>query len=168
MARRRHRRHHSSRKHSIGNMLGRFIEPASFGVAFVSQVSQKDIASYPNFSTLSGVEKLKFLGNSIAGRTTGINPFPQYGKNNITINPSGIINKFTGLGIALWAVGEFAPSSLGHKSAIKRVGKGMFWGGVFGGLFDDPLPRMANRPLQSAQIGSGNSMVQNGSMLAPS
>jgi len=151
MARRRRRGRRMAAKHHFGGIIGKLITPASFIAAFVPQIAGKDINNNPSFQTLAPMEKAKFLSNSIMGRTTGINPFPQYGTSSFTLNPAGTLNKYTGMGVGLMILSEVLPRGFGGKSISRKVGKGLFWGGIVGGLFDDPksLP-----PNPSQQIGS--------------
>jgi hypothetical protein len=135
--------------------LGKFITPAIGGVSFVSQLTAKDITNYggSNYQALANVEKAKFLGNAIASRTTGFSPYPQYGTPGFTINPAGTLNKFTGAGVLLLVASEVAPSGFG-KANIKRVGKGLLLGGIFGGLFD--APKQAGQTQQQQQAYSNS------------
>lgn len=116
--------------------LGKLITPAAFAVSFTGQLTTKDIQNYPAYNSLPNVEKGKFLLNSIAGRVTSFNPYPQYGTPKFTINPTGPINKYTGMGISLMVLGHVLPKGLGGKGIARKAGKGLFWGGVIGGFFD--------------------------------
>lgn len=135
MARR--RRHRSGHKKSgLMRSLNRWVAPVTFGVAFVGQLTQKDIAAYPNFNALPNIEKGKFLANVVLGRTTSFNPFPQYGTPKFTVNPSGMINKYVGAGLGLMILSAVAGRELGHKSLMHKVGKNLVLGGALGGFFD--------------------------------
>lgn len=160
--RRRHSRHHSRSK-GVGHYINKLVTPVLFTGAFVSQITAKDIATSSTYATLPPMERAKFLANSVVGRTSGINLFPQYGQQKLTINPSGMVNKFTGLGLGLMIFGHIAPKGIGGKGLAKKGGKALFWGGILGGLFDDPVPR---HPNMYHGVGSGNSSVQTGQMLA--
>lgn len=146
MARR--RRSRRSRFHAKGNMMGKAwhwitmaVEPTAAAVSFVNQISAKDIATYgqTNYNALPNMEKLKFLGNVIVGRTTGFNPYNKYGTYPQTINPSGMINKYVGVGALSLLLGHALPSQLvggGVKTVLKKGGRGALIGGLLGGLFD--------------------------------
>lgn len=140
MARRRRFRRRA-KTHSRGGVMhwvNKLIAPAAFGIALTTQVSSKDIANYgqSQYQALTNTQKAQFLGNSLANHFTGFAPYPQYGTPGITINPTGPINKFTGMGIGLMILGHVLPGKLGGKTQAYRAGKGLFWGGVIGGFFD--------------------------------
>jgi hypothetical protein len=158
MARRRHSRrgHSKGKENSIMKWAGKLLAPAAFGVAFVNQVSAKDIAVFPSYNSLSNTERAKFLGNSVIGHITGYNPFPQYGTAGITINPTGFVNKFTGLGVGLLTLSYVMPSGVGGKSLARKAGKGFLWGGIIGGLLDPATgARSGGRGGNSALAGIG-------------
>lgn len=134
MARRRRRSHR--RSYSAMHAVSKYITPAAFGVSFVGQLTAKDIQSYSGYNALTNTEKLKFLGNAIASRTIGFSPYPQYGTPGFTVNPSGAINKYTGMGLGLLILSKVIPNGVGGKSIAHKVGKGFFWGGIIGGFFD--------------------------------
>lgn len=118
--------------------VGKLITPLAFIAAFVPQLTSKDTVNNPTYSSLKATEKAKFLANSITGRMFGYNPYPQYGTRSITINPSGMFNIYSFGGLAAIVASSMMPKSLGGRANLRRVGKGLFWGGVIGGLFDDP------------------------------
>lgn len=155
MARRRHRRYHS-RRGGVGHYLNKAIVPATFLGSFISQATAKDIAVSTVYPTLPAMEKGKFLLNSVAGRATGFNPFPQYGNNRMTINPAGVVNKFTGLGLGLIILSHVIPRGMGGKSIARKAGKGLLWGGIVGGLIDDPVPKQAGASFAQQQSYSDN------------
>lgn len=137
----RHRRFRTHKHHKSGGFMSvvhKLIVPASFGVAFTAQVSAKDIQNYgqTNFNALPNMEKGKFMANSLIGHVTNYNPFPQYGTSGITINPTGPINKYTGMGIGLMVLSQVLPKGFGGRTMAKKFGKGLFWGGVVGGFLD--------------------------------
>jgi hypothetical protein len=136
MARR--RRHHSGSSGFWG-MLSKAITPLSFAAAFVPQLASKDTSTSAYTSLTSNTDRAKFLVNSISGRMTGFNPFPQYGTHSFTVNPSGVFNNYTYMGAGLMILGSVLPKGMGGKGLARKVGKGLFWGGVIGGFFDDPV-----------------------------
>ena len=115
-------------------------------VAFVDQISAKDRQTLGSqFSTAPTIEKLKMLSNIITGRLTGISLFNNGVAPPQTINPSGILNKWTNAGgiMLLYKVlgsqinkvsgMSIAPAT----SKIGSIGKGLIVGGGIGGFFDD-------------------------------
>jgi hypothetical protein len=138
VARRRHRRAHHRTHDGVMSKLSKFVVPATFAVSAVGQLTAKDIAAYPSYDTLPNIEKGKFLLNAVLGRTTSFNPYPQYGTPKFTVNPAGALNKYTGTGIGLMILSAVLPKGVGGKGIAKKVGKGLFWGGIVGGFFDAP------------------------------
>lgn len=138
MARRRRR----SRKHSRKMGLGRLIFPVAAGASFLSQLTSKDFGAggvgTTTFATANASGKAQFLVNDIVGRITGINPFAQSVQFKQTINPAGVLNKWTGAGLALMLLGSIPGMPL--KGKAKSIGKGLLVGGAVGGFFDDPNP----------------------------
>lgn len=151
MARRRHYRRHGSRSHGAMSIIGKAITPLSFVAAFVPQITNKDTVGNASYAALPNTQKAQFLVNSIAGRMTGFNPFPQYGTQSFTVNPAGVINKYTGMGIGLMVLGSVLPRGVGGKGIAKKIGKGLFWGGVIGGFFDDPKDQVSDDQSYASQ-----------------
>lgn len=119
--------------------IGRALEGGSFAVTFLSQLTQKDIQNNSSsFSSYTTTDKIRFLTNTVVGRITGINVFSDMPQVSQTINPAGMINKYTGLGIAFGLIYPHIPKAPA-KGVIGRLGKGALLGGIFGGLFDAPL-----------------------------
>ena len=75
------------------------------------------------------------FANSLSGRITGFNPFPATGQVNQTISLDGIFNKYTGIGLGLLGYAMIPARILPHKAKARTLGKGIFSGGLIGGLF---------------------------------
>ena len=115
-------------------------------VAFWSQLSQKDyevLNASPQYHALDYLGKLKVASNILTGSLTGrvlfgdqYNPSPD---GNPRINPAGVINKWTGIGIAgkiYSIVGK--QMGLPEQATIGRIGTKLIYGGAVGGFFDPP------------------------------
>ncbi len=158
MARNGRRKKVKSGLKSIGNKIFPFVKAVSAPLAFFEQVTAKDRQTLGNtFSQASTTTQLKILANISLGRVAGITPFHKLGDGTIlptapqTINPSGIINKWTTaglIGIAYGIIGKAVNnmsrnmglgSVVPEVSKVKSIGKSVFIGGAFGGFFDDPV-----------------------------
>jgi len=152
MARKTRRRRRSSKKKngskSIKSMVRQAANKLAAPVAFWSQLSQKDyeiLNASPQYHALDYIGKLKVAANILTGSLTGkvafsdqYNPSPS---GNPRINPAGIINKWTGIGIAgkiYSLVGK--QMGLPEQAAIGRIGTKIIYGGAVGGFFDPPSP----------------------------
>lgn len=116
---------------------GQLMTGGSFVITFLSQLTAKDItANQAAFSAYTPTDKAKFLANTVVGRITGINIFNDMPQVPQTINPSGVINKYTGLGLGaiIYKKVPFLP----FKNIVGHLGEGSLAGGIFGGLFDAP------------------------------
>ena len=146
---------------SIANKIFPFVKAAAPPVAFLEQITSKDrLTLGATFTNASTSTQAKILTNIVTGRLAGITLFhkitdaagvvtllptaPQ------TINPAGVVNKWTtggligiGYGIIGKAVNNMSTGmGLGNvipaTSKIKSIGKGVFVGGALGGFFDAP------------------------------
>ena len=115
-------------------------------VAFWSQLSEKDyqvLNATPEYRALDYLGKLKVASNILTGSLTGkvlfsdqYNPSPN---GQPRINPSGVINKWTGIGVAgkiYSLVGK--QMGLPEQATIGRIGTKLIYGGAVGGFFDPP------------------------------
>ena len=111
---------------SLGNSLYKLAKNASGYLAFASQLTAKDYSdlnattSYKNEDIAT---KAKIFANIVTGRLTGIHAFKGanlYGSDEIqfTINPSGVVNKFTGLGVAGLIYKNLPMKQLPQKSKV--------------------------------------------------
>lgn len=139
-------------------MLGKVVTPAAFGLSFLSQLMSKDLDP----STTQGryyqnadiVGKIKMISNDVTGRVTGLNAFPDAPNFKQTINPAGVVNKYTGMGLGLLIYSHVAPRGMGGKGLARKVGKGLFWGGVIGGFFDPATGARAAGGTQARALSS--------------
>lgn len=91
-------------------------------------------------------QKVDYVLHNVIGRVSGINYHPEFGNVQQTINPAGVINKWTGFGIGAILLSKV--KIMPYKKTISRVGKGALIGGIVGGFFD-PVP------LQTPQYNAG-------------
>lgn len=143
---RRRRKNKNSKRKSIKSMARKAANTLAAPVAFWSQLSQKDyqvLNASPQYQALDYLGKLKVAANILTGSLTGkvafsdqYNPSPD---GNPRINPAGVINKWTGIGIAgkiYSMVGK--QMGLPEQAAIGRIGTKLIYGGAVGGFFDPP------------------------------
>ena len=149
MARKRRRTKKSKNKHSsIKSMIRKVVNQKNAPLAFWQQLSEKDYAvlnATPEYRSLDYLGKLKVAANILTGSLTGrvafsdqYNPSPS---GQPRINPAGIINKWTGIGIAGKIYGVIGKSmKLPESATIDRIGSKLIFGGGIGGFFDPPSP----------------------------
>ena len=143
---RRRRKNKTSKNKSIKSMVRQAANKLAAPVAFWSQLSQKDyevLNASPQYHALDYIGKLKVAANILTGSLTGkvafsdqYNPSPD---GNPRINPAGVINKWTGIGLAgkiYSLVGK--QMGLPEQAAIGRIGTKLIYGGAVGGFFDPP------------------------------
>jgi len=132
---------------SLGNNLYKLAKNASGYLAFFSQLTAKDYSDLNATSSYKNEDmatKLKIASNIVTGRLTGLHAFKGdnlYGSDEIpfTINPGGMVNKFTGLGLAGVLYGKSGVKLLPQKQKVQAIGKNLLIGGGIGGLFDPPM-----------------------------
>jgi len=163
---RKYKRKNKISKHkSIKAMARKAANTLAAPVAFWSQLSQKDyqvLNASPQYNALDYLGKLKVAANILTGSLTGkvlfsdqYNPSPN---GSPRINPAGVINKWTGIGIAgkiYSLVGK--QMGLPEQAAIGRIGTKLIYGGAVGGFFDPPT---AGGRVSTYAV-SPNVMVQN-------
>jgi len=143
---RRRRKNKNSKRKSIKSMARKAANTLAAPVAFWSQLSQKDyqvLNASPQYQALDYLGKLKVAANILTGSLTGkvafsdqYNPSPD---GNPRINPAGVINKWTGIGLAGKLYGKIGKSmKLPEAAMIDRVGSKVIFGGAVGGFFDPP------------------------------
>ena len=134
------------RRGSVKSMVRKAADKLAAPVAFWSQLSQKDyevLNASPQYHALDYLGKLKVAANILTGSLTGkvafsdqYNPSPN---GSPRINPAGVINKWTGIGLAgkiYSMVGK--QMGLPEQAAIGRIGTKIIYGGAVGGFFDPP------------------------------
>ena len=143
---RRRRKNKNGKRKSMKSLARTWANRLASPVAFWSQLSQKDyevLNASPQYHALDYLGKLKVASNILTGSLTGkvlfsdqYNPSPN---GSPRINPSGVINKWTGIGIAgkiYSLVGK--QMGLPEQATIGRIGTKLIYGGAVGGFFDPP------------------------------
>ena len=143
--RRRRTRRRASPK-GAGSRIYDIVKNASGYLEFANQITAKDYAdlSNTNYKNEDIATKAKIFSNIVLGRLTGMTPFKSgnlYGSEDIpfTINPNGLVNKWTGLGVAGLIYKNLPIKQLPQKSKVGAVSKRLLLGGAIGGLFDPPM-----------------------------
>ena len=162
---RRRRKNKNGKRKSVKSLARQWANRLASPVAFWSQLSQKDyevLNASPQYHALDYLGKLKVASNILTGSLTGrvlfsdqYNPSPD---GNPRINPAGIINKWTGIGIAgkiYSLVGK--QMGLPEQATIGRIGTKLIYGGAVGGFFDPP----SAQGRVSTYAVTPNVMVQN-------
>tara|TARA_R110002012_G_scaffold10931_1_gene49252 strand:- start:1098 stop:1682 length:585 start_codon:yes stop_codon:yes gene_type:complete len=132
---------------SLGNSMYKLAKNASGYLAFASQLTAKDYSDLNATSSYKNEDiatKAKIFANIVTGRLTGLHAFKGdnlYGSDEIpfTVNPSGVVNKFTGLGVAGLIYKNLNIKQLPQKQKVGAVAKNLLVGGALGGLFDPPM-----------------------------
>ena len=144
----RRRKNKNSKHKSIKSMIRQVVNKGSAPLAFWQQLSEKDyqvLNATTEYRSLDYLGKLKVASNILTGSLTGrvlfsdqYNPSPS---GQPRINPAGIINKWTGIGIAGKIYGVIGKSmKLPESATIDRIGSKLIFGGGIGGFFDPPSP----------------------------
>lgn len=155
------RRRHSKKTQKSHDWLGK----ASFTAAFLSQISDKDRQN-SSFSSLSPIDKVKVLTNSVTGRVTGVTPFPDVfnAATPRTFNPSGVFNSVTYAGLGGVLLAKIGRGYIPHSAKITKVSKNVLLGGIIGGVFDDPAPsapvsQYSNATVQGTNAQAGRTLA---------
>jgi len=117
------------------------ISTGAGALAFLSQVTGHDMAASAGQPIATRAQNFV---NSLSGRITGYNPFPQTGTVSQTISIDGIFNKWSGIGLGAWIYGMLPVKQLPQKAKAKTLGKALLSGGVLGGLFSTGNPHNTN------------------------
>ena len=171
--RRRTRRRTSRRKtnspKSMGSKIYSLVKSASPYIAFTSQLTQKDYSALENtsYKNENMATKAKIFANIVTGRLTGFTAFKNgnlYGSETtpFTINPSGVANKVTGIGVAGLIYKNLPIKQLPQKQKVGEIAKRVLLGGALGGLFDAPdNTSMSQTASSSPQVlGKHMSVIQ--------
>jgi len=145
---RRGRKNKNNKHKSIKSMIRKVVNKGSAPLAFWQQLSEKDyqvLNATTEYRSLDYLGKLKVASNILTGSLTGrvlfsdqYNPSPS---GQPRINPAGIINKWTGIGMAGKIYGVIGKSmKLPESATIDRIGSKLIFGGGIGGFFDPPSP----------------------------
>ena len=162
---RRKRKNKNGKRKTVKSLARTWANRLASPVAFWSQLSQKDyevLNASPQYHALDYLGKLKVASNILTGSLTGkvlfndqYNPSPN---GSPRINPAGVINKWTGIGLAgkiYSMVGK--QMGLPEQAAIGRIGTKIIYGGAVGGFFDPP----SAQGRVSTYAVTPNVMVQN-------
>jgi len=142
---------------NIGSKLFPFVKAVSAPIAFLEQLTAKD--RQINASAMAGASattQAKMLLNFVTGRLAGFGLFKNTGAvtPSQTINPSGVINKWTNaglIGIGYKVLGGSINkmsrdmgmgSVVPETSRVGSIAKSVLIGGALGGFFDDPPERV--------------------------
>jgi len=81
--------------------------------------------------------KAQAVINSLFGRISGYNPFPNSTGGAVpqTISIDGIFNRISGIGAGSFIYGLLPIKQLPHKGKAKTLGKSLLTAGVLSGLF---------------------------------
>ena len=158
--RRRAPKRRTSKPSSAGSKIYSVVKNASGYLAFASQLTAKDyedLNSQASYKNTDIATKAKIFTNIVTGRLTGTHIFKGddlYGSDDIpfTVNPSGVVNKFTGLGIAGLIYKNLPIKSLPMKSKVGAVAKRVMIGGVIGGVFDPPMKSPSKTMASSPKV----------------
>jgi len=138
------RRRRRNAKKRVGKSIQSNWKKISTGagaLAFLSQVTGSDMSASAGQPIATRAQN--FI-NSLSGRITGYNPFPQTGTVPQTISIDGIFNKWSGIGLGSWIYGMIPMKQLPHKAKAKTLGKALLSGGILGGLFSTGNPHNTN------------------------
>ena len=136
---------------SITKKLFPVVKTVTAPISFLEQLTSFDRASEGNnFSQQGYGTQLKMMSNMVLGRLAGITPFNKVGgKAPQTINPSGVLNKWTNaglIGLGYKIIGSQINKATGmslipETSRIGSIAKSAFVGGALGGFFSEPTPK---------------------------
>lgn len=158
----------------IGNKLFPFVKAVSAPIAFLEQITAKDRQTLgATFTQATTTTQLKILVNITLGRLGGITLFHKLSDGTIlptapqTINPAGVINKWTNaglIGIAYKVLGGainkfgkdmgLGSSLVPETSKVGSIAKSVFIGGALGGFFDDPVTKSNGQVTQQQSFPS--------------
>ena len=147
MAKRKRRRKSKGRKNtSIKSMVRKAVNTLASPVVFWQQLSSKDyevLNADPAYRGLDYMGKLQVASNILTGSLTGRVLFPNHynpsPNGSPRINPAGVINTYTGVGIAGLLYSKIGKSmKLPEASSIGSISKKVIFGSAVGGFFDPP------------------------------
>jgi len=160
----------------IGKIVYPIAREATSPVSFLDQISAKDRqvmgASFDNAGIM---QKVKIMTNIVTGRTTGVNLFKDEYQAPQTINPAGMINKWTKGGLMMlgYEIGSkqvnkmLGKNVLPHGSKIGQIGKRALTGGALGGFFDDEVDTPMQSHVQGGTRGLEAGLRQTQTMQRP-
>ena len=156
---------------SISSRLFPIVKTVSAPIAFLEQITAKDRQDLGNsFSQAGYGTQLKLMSNIVLGRLAGITPFNKVGgKAPQTINPAGVLNKWTNaglIGLGYKIIGSQINKATGmslipETSRIGSIAKSAFVGGALGGFFSQPTPNIALPTYSNSAITNGMTVNSN-------
>ena len=146
MAKRRRRKSKGRKNTSIKSMIRKAVNTLASPVVFWQQLSSKDyevLNADPAYRGLDYMGKLQVASNILTGSLTGRVLFPNHynpsPNGSPRINPAGVINTYTGVGIAGLLYSKIGKSmKLPEASSIGAISKKVIFGSAVGGFFDPP------------------------------
>jgi len=130
-----------------------FLKAVVGPLVFIEQLTSKDTATINSQTTW--LAKFQVLSNVVTGRIFGINFFGNVTKFPQTMNPAGMLNKWTYLGAGMIAYSELGrrllPGILPKTGLVGSYGKRILPAALAGGFFDAPDYSVA---------GTGNTFSQ--------
>ena len=134
------------------------ISTGAGALAFLSQVTGNDMASSAGQPIATRAQNFV---NSLSGRITGYNPFPNSTGGAVpqTISIDGIFNRISGIGAGTFIYGLLPIKQLPHKGKAKTLGKSLLTAGVLSGLFMGGNPHNTNLLSPSRAITVSSSEV---------
>ena len=133
------------------------ISTGAGALAFLSQVTGSDMAASAGQPIATRAQNFV---NSLAGRITGYNPFPNSTGGAVpqTISIDGIFNRISGIGAGTFIYGLLPIKQLPHKGKAKTLGKSLLTAGILSGIFM-PTNNHSNLISSSPQVSMVSSEV---------
>ena len=135
---------------------------------FFSQLTSKDYEALqqqaPEYRNADLQTKAKVFVNMVGGRLAGFTPFKGdhvFGTDDIkfTINPGGVVNKFSGVSLAGLLYSRLPMKFLPEKARVGSLAKKTLTASILGGLFDAPPAGQANTQVSTPRVNYGGSPV---------
>ena len=153
MAKRRRRKSKGRKNTSIKSMVRKAVNTLASPVVFWQQLLSKDyevLNADPAYRGLDYMGKLQVASNILTGSLTGRVLFPNHynpsPNGSPRINPAGVINTYTGVGIAGLLYSKIGKSmKLPEASSIGSISKKVIFGSAVGGFFDPPSTSALSR-----------------------
>tara|TARA_R110002020_G_scaffold145387_2_gene318670 strand:+ start:343 stop:933 length:591 start_codon:yes stop_codon:yes gene_type:complete len=148
---RRKKKNNGKRSKTAGDRIYDITKNVIPYVAFANQITSKDykndegtgVAQQASYRNENMTTKAKIFTNIVIGRMSGYTPFKNgnlYDTENtpFTVNPSGMVNKWTTLGVAGLIYKNLGIKQLPQKQKVGAIAKRVLLSGLIGGVFDAP------------------------------
>jgi len=151
---------------NIGKSIWPYVRELTTPLTFIEQISAKDRETLGSAWDNAGwIQKGKIMLNIITSRTSGFALFKDEYRAQFTLNPNGVINKWTTTGFAFWVYSKVPIKFLPLRSKFGAIGKRMMTGGGVGGLFDakDGISQTSNagtRHILPPDANRGQAIIQ--------